>query len=81
MAENSSPVRARRGAGRPFEPGTSGNPGGRPRKLRELEEAIQAAHGVPEVLEVLGKVREQALTGDMNAAKIDLDRVVGHQGE
>lgn len=38
----SSPKRKRgRGPGRPFKPGQSGNPGGRPRMLKELKDRIQ----------------------------------------
>ena len=39
MAENSSAERKkRRGPGRPFKPGKSGNPGGRPKAITELRE-------------------------------------------
>jgi len=78
VAENNSAVPAGgRGPGRPFQPGTSGNPGGHPRKLRELEAAIQDAHRAPQVLGVLEKLRELALAGDVHAAKVYLDRVAG----
>jgi hypothetical protein len=49
MAENSVAERGR-GPGRPFTPGTSGNPGGRPRAVRELLE--QARASVPAALEL-----------------------------
>ena len=39
-AENSGAERPR---GRPFPPGVSGNPGGRPKGLREFREALEAA--------------------------------------
>src|SRR5919109_631123 len=45
VAENSdgsaSSGKRGRGPGRPFKPGQSGNPGGRPRALTELKERIQ----------------------------------------
>lgn len=39
MAENSDSER-KRGAGRPFEKGTSPNPGGRPKLIREFQELL-----------------------------------------
>jgi hypothetical protein len=46
LAEKSGAVRPR---GRPFQPGVSGNPGGRPKGLREHREALAAA-GAPELM-------------------------------
>ncbi len=45
MAENSSPTaKPKRGPGRPFEPGQSGNPGGRPRGLASaVRETLKTA--------------------------------------
>ena len=37
----SSPRKKGRGPGRPFQPGQSGNPGGRPKVLKELKDRIQ----------------------------------------
>lgn len=38
MAENSdTAAKKRRGAGKPFQPGQSGNPGGRPKVLEEIK--------------------------------------------
>jgi hypothetical protein len=68
---------AERGPDGRFPKGVSGNPGGRPRRVVELEEAITGAHGAPEVLGVLSKLRELAVAGDVPAAKAYLDRVVG----
>lgn len=77
MAENSTAEPERRGPGRPFPKGTSGNPGGRPRRVRELEAAIEEAHAGPKALEVIDKLRDLALGGDVQAAKAYLDRVLG----
>lgn len=41
MAENSDDSAKRRGPGRPFEPGKSGNPGGKPKKLEALAASIR----------------------------------------
>jgi hypothetical protein len=60
-----------------FPPGTSGNPGGRSKRLRELDAAIAAKHDAATVLDVIGKLRELALAGDVQAAKAYLDRVAG----
>jgi Family of unknown function (DUF5681) len=77
MGDNSRSEPPRRGPGRPFPPGTSGNPGGRPRKLRDLAAAIQKAHGTSEVLAVIEKLQELALAGDVAAAKLYLERTLG----
>jgi len=77
MAENSDAEPDGRGPGRPFPKGTSGNPGGRPRKFKALELAIEEAHAGPKALAVLDKLHELALGGDVQAAKMYLDRVLG----
>lgn len=63
--------------GRPFEKGMSGNPMGRPKKLLELELAIRDKHCPAHVLQVLEKLRLAAMRGDIAAAKLFLDRVMG----
>jgi hypothetical protein len=61
-----------------FRPGASGNPGGRPRKLHEFHAAIDAAHGSAEqVIAVLDVIHARALRGDLQAAKLYLERVMG----
>jgi hypothetical protein len=42
VAENSGDAPRPRGPGRPFQPGQSGNPGGKPKKLAELAIKISA---------------------------------------
>lgn len=76
MAQNSDAEPEARGAGRPFRKGVSGNPGGRPRKVRELEAAIEEAHAGPKALAVIDKLQELALAGNVPAAKVYLDRVI-----
>lgn len=77
MAENSAPEPVSRGTGRPFPKGRSGNPGGRPRRLRELESAIEEKYVGPKTLEVIDKLYGLALAGDVQAARLFLDRVLG----
>jgi hypothetical protein len=60
--------------GRPFAPGTSGNPKGRPPgsgKVAELREKL--AKDVPDIIK---KLVEQAKAGDPSAARLILERVV-----
>lgn len=60
-----------------FPKGQSGNPGGRPRKLVALEQAIDE-HRTPENLrEVLSLLRKSALSGEAGAMKHYLDRILG----
>jgi hypothetical protein len=42
-----------------------------------LDAALERAHGVAEVLEVIARLRELALAGDTRAAKEYLDRTIG----
>lgn len=61
MADNSDPERPRRGPGRPFQPGESGNPGGKPKKLREIEAMLDAEHRtVEQIRETFRVLREVA---------------------
>jgi hypothetical protein len=62
--------------GRPFPKGVSGNPDGRPRRVAEIESEIRQAHG-DQVLAVIDSVRKRAIRGDMAAARLYLDRVLG----
>lgn len=42
MAENSNlPAKTKRGPGRPFQPGQSGNPGGRPKVIESIRDAAR----------------------------------------
>ncbi len=59
-----------------FSTGISGNPGGRPKSLAALESEIRELHG-PRAIEVLEKLRGLALAGNVPAAKVYLERVLG----
>lgn len=59
-AENTNPER--RIVGRPFAPGQSGNPGGKPKKLREIEAMLDAEHRTAENMRlVFGRLRVLAM--------------------
>lgn len=63
-AENSdvtAAVKATTARGRPFQPGQTGNPGGRPRGLAVLRESIQArgAHLVDELFAIVDELPRQ----------------------
>ncbi len=72
--------------GRPFQPGQSGNPNGRPKMPKDLKEAFKAAS--PKALEILKKILADPAAKDsdrLRAAEIILDRAYGkparvHQG-
>ena len=70
-AENSQPKQR----GRPFEPGQSGNPAGKPRGARHKALIALDAIGAAGAEDVLRKVVEDAKAGDIRAAEILLRRV------
>lgn len=72
---NQGPAQTR-GRGRPFLPGQSGNPAGRPKRLLSIEAEIRDLHG-PKTLEVLDRLHRSAIGGSVAAAKVYLDRVLG----
>jgi hypothetical protein len=67
--------------GRPFPKGTSGNPGGRPKVLREIEAMLDKEHrNVANMKQVFDMLRLLALRGepgDAAYAKLYLERVLG----
>jgi hypothetical protein len=63
-------------AGYKFKPGQSGNPGGRPKKLREIDSAIVEKWG-PKCDMVLARLYGLALRGSVHAAAVFLERVLG----
>ena len=42
MAENTETTTKRRGPGKPFQPGVSGNPGGRPKTIEEIRDPARS---------------------------------------
>lgn len=75
MAENSSEAakpKRRRGPGRPFAPGVSGNPGGRPKAYADFQELCRARS--PKALETLDAALD---AGDVTAARVLLEYAWG----
>lgn len=84
MTQNSTATAKRRGPGRPFEKGKSGNAGGRPKKDRDFaalaqeyldaeDEERKLARGQCLIAALYG----QALDGNVPAARELLDRTYG----
>lgn len=74
MAENAE-RKQRRGRGRPFEPGQSGNPAGKPRGSRHATTMLAEKLMSDDVEGVVKAVVEAAKGGDMTAARIVMDRI------
>lgn len=66
-----------RAEGGRFAPGVSGNPGGRPKRLLAIETALHEAHDAAKVLAVIDRLHGMAVRGNVQAARLYLDRVVG----
>lgn len=80
MAGNSgeSSEKKRRGPGRPFKPGQSGNPSGRPKMSDDVREMLKAA--TPKAVKLLVSVMDddgQKAALRMDAAKTIIERVYG----
>lgn len=77
MAANSKGT-AKRGKGRPFEKGQSGNPSGRPKVDDETKAILKAA--APDAAKLLVEMMNSTTTGEkvrLQAAQTILDRVCG----
>lgn len=77
MAENSKGT-AKRGKGRPFEKGQSGNPSGRPKMDDKTKAILKAA--APDAARLLVEMMNNPVTGEktrLQAAQTILDRVYG----
>ena len=74
MAENSNETAKKsRGKGKPFQPGQSGNPGGRPKKINELVDKCQDLTGeCADVLANILKDEKERTTDRIKAAEIIL---------
>lgn len=74
MAENSKPKQ--RGPGKPFQPGVSGNPAGKPKGCRHkaTRAALELLDGEVEAL--TRKCIEKAMEGETAALKLCLERLV-----
>lgn len=67
---------------KPFKKGQSGNPAGRPRKLPGLDEMLadvmgDEKDGVSAAEVILRKLRQMAISGNLRAAEILLERSYG----
>lgn len=77
-AENSE-ITARKTIGRPFRPGISGNPGGRPRRRLvdlALDEQL-AADNYAKAVAIAKALIDRAISGDVQAAKLIAERTEG----
>ena len=75
MAENAPAKQRRRGRGRPFEPGQSGNPRGKPRGTRHRVTLLAEKLMADDTEAVMRAVIDAAKGGDMTAARLILDRI------
>jgi hypothetical protein len=71
MTENT----ARKQRGRPFKPGQSGNPAGKPAGTRHKATVMAQALFDGEVEELTRKIIERAKEGDLQALKVCIDRL------
>ena len=64
---------------KPFKPGQSGNPNGRPKKLPEIDELLSEVLGDngEEATAILKALIAKAKKGDVRAAEVLLDRAYG----
>lgn len=69
-------IAARKQRGRPFQPGTSGNPQGRPRGSRNKTTLAVEALLEGEAEGIARKAIERALSGDMAALRLCLERLL-----
>lgn len=66
-----------------FKPGESGNPAGRPKQLPELEVILASVlgkerpDGTTEAEAILEALRKKAMSGDVRASELLLDRAYG----
>jgi Family of unknown function (DUF5681) len=75
MADNAVAKQRRRGRGRPFEPGQSGNPAGMRKGTRHRITMLAEKLMADETEAVVRSVVDAAKGGDMTAARLILDRI------
>jgi hypothetical protein len=75
MAENTGLKQPGRGLGRPFRPGLSGNPAGKPKGSRHRITLLAEKLMQDDAEQVVRAVVTAAKSGDMTAARLVLDRI------
>ena len=76
MAVNPLQKQRRHGPGRPFQPGQSGNPTGRPPGARNAATQLAEALLDGQAEALIGKLVERALAGDAAMLKLAVERIV-----
>lgn len=62
---------------KPFAPGESGNPKGRPRKLPEIDEMLCNVFDRNAITSILTALKKKAASGDVRACELIFDRCYG----
>lgn len=62
---------------KPFAPGQSGNPAGRPRNLPGIDEMLINVFDRNSVISILSGLKKKAVSGDVRACELILDRCYG----
>lgn len=76
MIENAAAMQRRRGPGKPFRPGQSGNPAGKPKGTRHRATMLAERLLDGEAEAMVRTVIEKAKQGDMVALRLCLDRIL-----
>jgi hypothetical protein len=76
MAENPAAIQRRRGPGKPFRPGQSGNPTGKPKGTRHHATVLAERLLDGEAEAMVRAVIEKAKQGDIIALRLCLDRIL-----
>jgi hypothetical protein len=76
MADNAAAKQRRRGPGRPFRPGQSGNPAGKLKGMRHRATMLAEKLLDGEAEAMIRAIIEKAKQGDMIALRLCLDRII-----